>query len=110
MSIGKMVFAQLRIKAFYGTTENRVKTQIWMAIGVSVLVALIKERVKLHRSLYTILQILSVTLFKKIRILQALSDIDNEENMETHPNQLNLFNSCLDSRLILQLLIQQIQG
>jgi transposase len=87
----KWIKQHLRIKAFYGTTENAVKTQIWIAISVYVLVAIIRKRLKLNRSLYTILQILSVTLFEKTPILQALSPIDYEEAMDDDDNQLNLF-------------------
>jgi hypothetical protein len=87
----KWIKQHLRIKAFYGTTENAVKTQIWIAISVYVLVAIVKKRLKLDRSLYTILQILSVTLFEKTPILQALSHIDYEEPESDDDNQLNLF-------------------
>ena len=69
----KWIKQHLRIKAFYGTSENAVKTQIWIAISVYVLVAIIKKRLHLPHSLYTILQILSVTLFEKTPILQTLS-------------------------------------
>ena len=87
----KWVKQHLRIKAFYGTTENAVKTQIWIAISVYVLVAIVKKRLKLDRSLYTILQILSVSLFEKTPILQALSHIDYDETVDDDDNQLNLF-------------------
>jgi hypothetical protein len=87
----KWIKQHLRIKAFYGTTENAVKTQIWIAICVYVLVAIVKKRLKLDRSLYTILQILSVTLFEKTPISQALSYIDYEEPEGNDPNQLNLW-------------------
>jgi len=69
----KWIKQHLHIKAFYGTSENAVKTQIWIAISVYVLVAIIKKRLHLSHSLYTILQILNVTLFEKMPILQALS-------------------------------------
>ncbi|HOD79329.1 MAG TPA: IS4 family transposase [Syntrophorhabdus sp.] len=69
----KWIKQHLRIKAFYGTSENAVKTQIWIAISVYVLVAIIKKLLKLDQSLYTILQILSVTLFEKVPILQVFS-------------------------------------
>ena len=87
----KWIKQHLRIKAFYGTTENAVKTQIWIAISVYVLVAIVKKRLKLDRSLYTILQILSVTLFEKTPILEALSHVDYEEPEGDYCNQLNLF-------------------
>ena len=68
----KWIKQHLRIKAFYGTSENAVKTQIWMAMSVYVLVAIVRKRLMLSISLYQILQILSVTLFEKMPILQAL--------------------------------------
>jgi hypothetical protein len=64
-----------RIKAFFGTTENAVKTQIWIAISGYVLVAIVKKRLKLDHSLHTILQILSLSLFKQMRIARALAAI-----------------------------------
>jgi hypothetical protein len=81
----------LRIKAFYGTSENAVRTQVWIAIAVYVLVAIVKKRLNLERSLHSILQILSVSLFEKTPILQALSHPEHDEiNYESH-NQLILF-------------------
>ena len=88
----KWIKQHLRIKAFYGTTENAVKTQIWIAISVYVLVAIIKKRLNLNHSLYTILQILSVTLLEKVPLLQALSSIDDGYLNGDFCNQLNLFN------------------
>jgi len=87
----KWIKQHLRIKAFYGTTENAVKTQIWIAISVYVLVAIVKKTLNLDQSLYTILQILSVTLFQKDPIFQALSNVSytNQENQLS--NQANLF-------------------
>ena len=87
----KWIKQHLRIKAFYGTTENAVKTQIWIAISVYVLVAIVKKVLKLDSSLYTILQILSVTLFEKTPIYQALSNINCKEHVQQMSNQLNLF-------------------
>ena len=81
----------LRIKAFYGTSENAVKTQIWIAVSVYVLVAIVRKRLGLEVSLYQILQILSVTLFEKTPILQALQPSDSEEIGFDFANQLNLF-------------------
>ena len=86
----KWIKQHLRIKAFYGTTENAVKSQIWIAISVYVLVAIVKKRLKLDRSLYTILQILSVTLFEKTPISQALSNIEYDEAETGEDNQLIL--------------------
>jgi hypothetical protein len=87
----KWIKQHLRIKAFYGTSENAVKTQIWIAVSVYVLVAIIRKRLHLEVSLYQILQILSVTLFEKTPILQALQPFDSQENMLDYSNQLNLF-------------------
>jgi hypothetical protein len=79
----KWIKQHLRIKAFYGTTENAVKTQIWIAISVYVLVAIVKKRLNLKHSLYTILQILSVTLLEKIQLLQAFSSMEDDDTMAT---------------------------
>ena len=87
----KWIKQHLRIKAFYGTTENAVKTQIWIAISVYVLVAIVKKTLNLSQSLYTILQILSVTLFEKEPIYRALSNVNYTNQMEHISNQLNLF-------------------
>ena len=81
----------LRIKQFYGTSENAVKTQIWIAVSVYVLVAIVKKRLDLDASLYTLLQILSVTLFEKMPIHQALAGDENRCNASQITNQLNLF-------------------
>jgi hypothetical protein len=81
----------LRIKAFYGTSENAVRTQVWIAIAVYVLVAIVKKRLNLERSLHSILQILSVSLFEKTPILQALSQSQYDEMNDESRNQLILF-------------------
>lgn len=86
----KWIKQHLRIKAFYGTTENAVKTQIWIAISIYVLVSIVKKRLKLEQSLYSILQILSVTLFEKTQLQQALSGIDHVALNDDGYNQLNL--------------------
>ena len=88
----KWIKQHLRIKAFYGTSQNAVKTQIWIAISVYVLIAIIKKRLKIELSLYTILQILSVTIFEKTPILQALSQVEYEIPKEVNRKQLVLFN------------------
>ena len=88
----KWIKQHLRIKAFYGTSENAVKTQIWIAVSVYVLVAILRKRLGLEMSLYQILQILSLTLFEKVPILQALETLDSRENLVVDPNQLILFN------------------
>jgi IS4 transposase len=81
----------LRIKAFFGTSENAVKTQIGIAVSVYVLVAIVRKRLSLEASLYQILQILSVILFEKTPILQALQPSDFTDNLLDSANQLNLF-------------------
>jgi hypothetical protein len=87
----KWIKQHLRIKAFYGTSENAIKTQIWIAISIYVLVAIVKKELKLDQSLYTILQILSVTLFEKEPILQVLTNNDYMNPNPAPSNQLNLF-------------------
>ena len=87
----KWIKQHLRIKAFFGTTENAVKTQIWIAVSVYVLVAIVRKRISLDLSLYQILQILSLTLFEKTPILQALQASDSENNLLDDGNQLILF-------------------
>jgi transposase len=87
----KWIKQHLRIKAFYGTSENAVKTQIWIAVSVYVLVAIVRKRVGLDASLYQILQILSLTLFEKTPILQALQASDSQEESLGPGNQLILF-------------------
>ena len=81
----------LRIKAFFGTSENAVKTQIWIAVSVYVLVAIVRKRMSLDFSLYQILQILSLTLFEKTPILQALQASDSKNSLLDDGNQLILF-------------------
>jgi hypothetical protein len=87
----KWIKQHLRIKAFFGTTKNAVKTQIWIAISVYVLVAIIKKQLNLDLSLYTILQILSVTLFEKVSILQVLMEAGYKTEDVDSCNQLMLF-------------------
>jgi len=87
----KWIKQHLRIKKFYGTSENAVKTQIWIAVSTYVLVAIMKKRLKINVSLYTILQILSITLFEKIPILKALTANDYRTEIATGHIQLNLF-------------------
>ena len=89
----KWIKQHLRIKAFYGTSENAVKTQIWIAVSVYVLVAILKKQLKLEDlSLYTILQILSVTLFEKSLLLHMLTATEYNNQATYGPKQLNLFN------------------
>lgn len=87
----KWIKQHLRIKAFYGTTENAVKTQIWIAITVYVLVAIVKKRLNTQVSLYTILQILSLTLFEKTPLDQLLKETGQNLAMPQNTKQLNLF-------------------
>lgn len=91
----KWIKQHLRIKSFFGTTENAVKTQVWIAVSVYVLVAIIKKRLNLDMSLYTILQILSVTVFEKMPLLQTVTKVENKNNTTNMPNQLNLFDITL---------------
>jgi Domain of unknown function (DUF4372)/Transposase DDE domain len=87
----KWIKQHLRIKAFYGTSENAVKTQIWIAVSVYVLVAIVRKRLALDLSLYQILQVLSLTLFEKTPILRALQPSDSHDDLSAFANQLNLF-------------------
>ena len=87
----KWIKQHLRIKAFFGTSENAVKTQIWIAISVYVLVAIVRKRLALEATLYQILQILSVVPFEKTPLLQALQASDSRSNLDEISNQLILF-------------------
>ena len=87
----KWIKQHLRIKAFYGTTDNAVKTQVWIAISVYVLVAIVKKELRLDLSLNDILQILSVTLFEKTPLAEALSTKNAHDSQTSCPNQLTLF-------------------
>ena len=87
----KWIKQHLRIKRFFGTSENAVKTQIWIAVSVYVLVAIVKKKLQLDASLYTLLQILSLTLFEKMPLQQAFPGNDSSSNSLAVNNQLNLF-------------------
>jgi hypothetical protein len=87
----KWIKQHLRIKNFYGTSENAVKSQIWIAVSVYILVAIVKKRLNLDASLYNLLQILSVTLFEKMPLQQAFAASGYKTNKEEECNQLNLF-------------------
>ena len=87
----KWIKQHLRIKAFYGTSENAVKTQIWIAVSIYVLVAIIRKRLELDASLYQILQIFSVTLFEKTPILQVFQEGISQTDPPLNSNQLILF-------------------
>ena len=88
----KWIKQHLRIKAFFGTSENAVKSQIWIAVATYVLVAIVKKRLRLSASLYEILQILSLTLFEKIPLNQLLAQSSASETTSPTANQLILFN------------------
>jgi hypothetical protein len=87
----KWIKQHLRIKVFFGTSENAVKTQIWIAVSVYVLVAIVKKRLNLSASLYEILQILSLTMFERIPLDQLLNKIIADDIQSLSSNQLNLF-------------------
>lgn len=87
----KWIKQHLRIKSFFGTSENAVKTQVWIAVSVYVLVAIIKKRLNIKTSLYSILQILSLTVFETTPIDQLLTGCDKNMNEHNFSNQLNLF-------------------
>lgn len=87
----KWVKQHLRIKRFFGTSENAVKSQIWIAVAVYVLVAIVRKRLNLRLSLHAMLQILSVTPFEKVPLTQVLADIVEDEMSPYDPNQMNLF-------------------
>lgn len=87
----KWIKQHLRIKRFYGTSENAVKTQIWIAVSVYVLIAIVKRRLGLEASLYTLLQIISLTVFEKMPLQAALASEQHISNEEPESNQLNLF-------------------
>ena len=89
----KWIKQHLRIKQFYGTSENAVKAQIWTAVSMYVLVAIIRKRLNLDASLYTLLQIFSITLFEKIPLNKDFLDRSHGTDNDTFPNQLNLFNN-----------------
>ena len=88
----KWIKQHLRIKRFFGTSSNAVKTQIWIAVSVYVLVAIVKKRLAPERNLYTLLQILSLSLFEKMPILQAFSQAEYNTKKHENDNQLTLFN------------------
>ena len=81
----------LRIKQFYGTSENAVKTQIWIAVSVYVLVAIVKKQLGLEASLYRLMQVISVTIFEKTPLQTALSSDESQSDTSMDSNQLNLF-------------------
>ncbi len=87
----KWIKQHLRIKSFYGTSSNAVKTQIWIAVSSFVLLAIIKKRLKIKHSLYTFLKVISISIFEKIPILQLFDDSDYKSNYAADPNQLFLF-------------------
>ena len=87
----KWIKQHLRIKSFFGTSENAVKTQVWIAVSIYLIVAIIKKRLNLQQSLYTILQVLSISLFERASMFQLLTFYDYTSDMDENSNQLNLF-------------------
>jgi len=87
----KWIKQHLRIKAFFGTTENAVKTQIWIAVSVYVLIAIVKKRLNVSASLYELLQILSLTVFERVPLIQLFTQHDPAHDYIIPQNQLNLF-------------------
>jgi IS4 transposase len=87
----KWIKQNLRIKSFYGTSKNAVKSQIWIAIAIYLLVAIIRKRLNIQESLYTILQVLSVSVFERTSLYQLLTFYDYTNDMDSNVNQLNLF-------------------
>jgi len=87
----KWIKQHLRIKTFYGYSENAVKTQIWIAVSIYVLVAIVKKRLALEASLHEILQVLSVTLFEHVPVLQAFGGLESQEKSGEFSNQLTLW-------------------
>ena len=87
----KWIKQHLRIKAFFGTSENAVKSQIWIAVSVYVLVAIVRKRLKLSASLYEILQILSLTMFERLPLDQLLAQTVTDDVERFSDNQLFLF-------------------
>jgi IS4 transposase len=87
----KWIKQHLRIKAFFGTTENAVKTPIWIAVSVYILIAIVKKRLSCSASLYEMLQILSLTMFERTPINQLLSQQPQASDERVSPNQLSLF-------------------
>lgn len=87
----KWIKQHLRIKAFFGTSENAVKSQIWIAVSVYVLVAIIRKRLKINASLYTILQLLSLTVFERTPLNQIVTNSGCNSVQTDTSNQLNLF-------------------
>jgi hypothetical protein len=86
----KWIKQRLRIKAFYGYSKNAAKTQVWIAVSVYVLVAILKKRLAVDASLHEILQVLSLNLFEKVPVLQALQRVEPQQKSIAFSNQLNL--------------------
>jgi hypothetical protein len=88
----KWIKQHLRIKSFFGNSQNAIKTQIWIAVSVYVLVAIAKKNLGVKASLYTFLQVVGLTVFEKMPILRVFEQHDSELEQLSDPNQLNLFN------------------
>ena len=91
----KWIEQHLRIKSFFGVTENAVKTQIWIAVAIYVLVAIVKKRLNVSTDLYTILQVLSLTLFEKIPLFPLLSKTDYILDKDDSGKQRDLFENLM---------------
>ncbi len=89
----KWIKQHLRIKSFYGTSENAVKTQIWIAVSVYVLLAIIRKRVNFKENLYTFCQVLDTTLFEKMTLIQLLANYNPKPEPRPSLKQLNLFDN-----------------
>ena len=87
----KWIKQNLKIKSFYGTSENAVKTQIWIAVTIYILVAILKKQLRVTCSLYTFLQVLSVNMFERVPIFQLVNKVDELNALDQKINQLNLF-------------------
>lgn len=87
----KWIKQHLKIKSFYGTSFNAVKTQIWISVSIYVIIAIIKKSLKIEMSLYNILQILSVSVFEKVPIFQLLTKSECKDNRDADAKQLTLF-------------------
>ena len=93
----KWIKQHLRIKRFFGTSENAVKSQVWIAVATYVLVAIVRKRLKLDLSLHTMLQLLSVTPFEKIPLLRLFSALEEDSKMSPEANQLMFLGNLSDA-------------
>ena len=87
----KWIKQHLKIKSFWGQSENAVKTQVWIAVSIYVLVAISKKHFRLKQSLYEILQVLSISIFEKVPVNQLFNNSDLQDKLAANPNQLTIF-------------------